>query len=97
MTWVCFHCDAAFTDRARAEEHFGTRQSDAPLCIADQFELVSARKERDEYADIRARALGKSAELRDALRSILSTTPEERQDPGIWFGRVDTARKLIGN
>lgn len=64
--WRCFHCDAVFTDRDRAEDHFGTRQYDAPLCVADQSELIATRKERDEYADIHARVLGQLNELRRA-------------------------------
>lgn len=46
--WHCFHCDRVFTDRESAEEHFGSRQSDAALCQADQFELTSVRKQRDQ-------------------------------------------------
>jgi hypothetical protein len=56
--WECFHCGRGFTDRAMAKEHFGTRQCDAPLCIADKFELVATRKERDAARDelVRLRA-----------------------------------------
>lgn len=57
--WRCFHCDRVFTDPADAEEHFGSRQHDAPLCTADQFELVETRKERDMYADINIRLRAK--------------------------------------
>jgi hypothetical protein len=35
--------------------------------------------------------------LQIALRDLLSTTPEERQNPTIWFKRVDAARALISD
>jgi len=72
--WRCFHCDEVFPDRAAAEDHFGTRQSDAPLCAADLRELVAARKERDEYADIRARLLGR---LNNVLADGFVLVPRE--------------------
>ena len=34
--------------------------------------------------------------LQIALSDLLKTTPEERQDPAIWFDRVDAARAALG-
>jgi hypothetical protein len=34
------------------------------------------------------------AALQTALSDLLKTTPEERQNPAVWFARVDAARSL---
>lgn len=34
--------------------------------------------------------------LQSALSDLLKTTPDERQDPTIWFARVDAARSALG-
>jgi hypothetical protein len=34
--------------------------------------------------------------LQMALSELLKTTPEERQNPAIWFTRVDAARAALG-
>lgn len=36
-----------------------------------------------------------AAELADAAESILLTTPAERQDPRVWFGRVNALKLAI--
>jgi hypothetical protein len=69
--WRCFHCDALFMDREAAGRHFGTRQHDAPLCVADQLELVAARKERDDYADIRAHVLVENVKLNRKIADLV--------------------------
>jgi hypothetical protein len=51
--WRCFHCDAVFTDRAKAEEHFGTERESVPHCLEDYTERIEAARdaalrERDE-------------------------------------------------
>jgi hypothetical protein len=33
--------------------------------------------------------------LREALTALLNTTPEERQNPAVWFRRVDAARAML--
>lgn len=38
----------------------------------------------------------KIAALQAALSDLLKTTPEDRQDPAIWFARVDAARAALG-
>lgn len=68
MSWRCFHCDALFRLRVDAERHFGPWDTDKPLCVADQAELVAARKERDEYAAMRAFALRQALMYRHAAR-----------------------------
>lgn len=68
-SYRCYHCGIRFTDGEAASRHFGTATNDTPLCQADKMLIVIARKERDEYAEIRARLLAKNAELRAALES----------------------------
>lgn len=94
--WRCFHCDTVFTDRDKAEEHFGTRQHDAPLCAADQFELVATRKERDEYADMRAKLIGEldaarrtAPDQQSARDAVLALVSRQAENEGLWF-RAET-------
>lgn len=100
--WRCFHCDEVFSDREVAERHFGTRQYDAPLCAADQFELVETRKERDKYGDIKAQLTGEIIEARDKLASLSATAPHdqpgspEREDTDdehgmVWWNKLTDA------
>lgn len=46
-----------------------------------------------ETSDVRQ----ENDDLRAALCSLLSTTVEERNDPAVWFPRVDAARQLLKN
>lgn len=39
MEWRCFNCGEVFTDRAKAQEHFGYRSITPPLYAADLEEL----------------------------------------------------------
>ena len=69
-SWLCYHCNVRFTDGESASRHFGTATNDVPLCQADKMLIVIARKERDEYAEIRAALLTKIDALRAALKRI---------------------------
>lgn len=65
--WRCFHCDAIFTRRKDAAEHFGADQADTPACCLRDHEhhLVHyIRRLEQEVAAYRA-------DDSDVMRSIM--------------------------
>jgi multidrug resistance efflux pump len=65
-------------------------------------ELAEAREalaqQIDELFAYRARAEAREAsapDLAKALEAILGTTPDKRQNPSVWFPRVDRARAAL--
>lgn len=71
-SWLCYHCNTRFTDGESASRHFGTATNDVPLCQADKMLIVIARKERDEYASIRAHVMAENMRLRSAIEDTIT-------------------------
>lgn len=73
--WRCFHCDAVFTRRKDAAEHFGADQEETPACCLRDHEhhLVHyIRRLEGEIARYRA-------EDSDVMRSIMTLEADHHQ------------------
>jgi hypothetical protein len=71
--------------------------------IADELDRLCCAETEGAFFDYVTESVGticrllrESDELRAATTAILNTKPAERQDPSIWFPRVDEARRLVG-
>jgi hypothetical protein len=70
--------------------------------IADELERLCCAETEGAFFDYVTEAvrtiqrhLRESDEMRAALTALLNTTPVERQNPAIWFPRVDAARRFV--
>lgn len=71
-TWRCFHCDEVFTDRDKAQEHFGRLEDSAPACSIDiaeyrRMEEVN-RRHIEEDTELHRELCRKDTELNIAVR-----------------------------
>ena len=94
-TWVCFHCEEPFTDRACAELHFGKFQDCTPICKvgAERYrdledQLAAYRSESDEASKT---FYGMGAQHAVALRQA----EEEGYEKGLRDGRAPSDAALV--
>ena len=71
-SWRCFHCDAVFTDRDSAAEHFGVDETRQPACQIDiaeyrRMEAINARHV-DEDTDLHRTIYAMQTKHIDELR-----------------------------
>lgn len=91
--WRCFHCDAVFTRRKDAAEHFGADQTETPACCLRDHEhhLVhyirrleqDLARYREDDSDVMRAIYVLEAELPGKLRSA----EEQGYERGLRDGR----------
>ena len=66
---------------------------DKSYCIAEAFGRVGPNVRPDAAAN--AALIAAAPAMYETLKALLGTTPEERQNPGVYIPRVDAARAAI--
>lgn len=108
-TWRCFHCDAVFTTREAAAEHFGNGNYEAeiPLCVEaatkEQAALILTNRElwddlqkaRRENEDLEERLYCFEYVTRKLTRMPSATTHDLEHEWDFMEGRVIAAEAAI--
>ena len=81
ITWRCFHCDEAFSDREAARLHFGESEMQRPMCTIDaaHFRWMEAQHRRN----VDSEALRTIASLASAHEDIRRRAEEDGYARGL--------------
>lgn len=86
-TWRCFHCDEIFTDREKAQEHFGASVECKPLCQIYGTTVRNMEKELAAYRNENSELHRQIAHLQCEHTQALMRAEEAGYAKGLADGR----------
>lgn len=99
--WRCFHCDAVFTRRSEAQEHFGFAEDRTPACQVAAQDGGFLRAWREAESDLIRAQHAMQLENGEALKALrglegrLAKMTREAEELGYARGLADAQREYF--